>query len=80
MLDSIVNKEEYFITSSTATLEKLSDEHEQFLIDEKAMCFETFEEQLTSEEFDNKEEIKEQLEISTKQTKLTRYFTMEKII
>ena len=70
VLDSIVNKEEYFITSSTATLEKLSDEHEQFLIDEKAMCLETFEEQLTSEEFDNKEEIKEQLEISTKQTEL----------
>lgn len=70
VLDSIQNKEEYFITSASATLEKLADEHTQFLEDEQATCLETFEHQLTREEYINKEEIKEQFIISKKQTKL----------
>ncbi|QFF98752.1 GTPase [Psychrobacillus glaciei] len=67
---SIQNKDDYFLTAANATLKKLSDEHRNFLEDEKALCLEAFEDQLTEEEWVNKEEIKEQLEISQKQTEL----------
>ncbi|WP_313890919.1 dynamin family protein [Psychrobacillus sp.] len=70
VLQSIQNKEEYLLTSSEATLEKLADEHKNFLEDEKAGCLETFEDQLTVEEWENKEDIKEQLELSEKYTAL----------
>ena len=67
---SIQNKEHYFLTSAKATLEKLKDEHMQFLKEEKEICLETFEDQLTEDEWTNKEEIKEQLKISQKQVEL----------
>ncbi|MFF2752739.1 dynamin family protein [Psychrobacillus sp. NPDC058041] len=67
---SIQNKEHYFLTSANATLEKLKDEHKQFLEDEKEICLETFEDQLSEDEWTNKEEIKEQLKISQKQIEL----------
>lgn len=67
---SIQNREHYFVTSANATLEKLKDEHKKFLEDEKEICLETFEDQLTEDEWTNKEEIKEQLEISQKQIEL----------
>ncbi|MFB5086735.1 dynamin family protein [Psychrobacillus sp. PGGUH221] len=70
VLNSINNKEQYFITSAHATLEKLADEHKQYLENEKAACLETFDGQLTEEEWNNKEDIKEQLEIAQKQSAL----------
>lgn len=67
---SIDHKEELFITSAKATIEKLEDEHMLFLEDEKETCFETFEEELTKEEWENKEELKKQLELSETHVKL----------
>lgn len=67
---SIDHKEELFITSSEATIQKLADEHIQYLEDEKETCFETFEDQLTREEWANKEELKTQLELSETHVKL----------
>ncbi|QUG41465.1 dynamin family protein [Psychrobacillus sp. INOP01] len=67
---SIENKEDYYLTLAQATLEKLIDEHLHFLEDEKAACFETFESQLSEEDWNNKEDIKEQLELAQKQVKL----------
>ena len=68
--NSIENKEDYYLTLAQATLEKLKDEHVYFLEDEKAACFETFEGQLSEEDWKNKEDIKEQLELAQKQVKL----------
>ncbi|SES07835.1 dynamin family protein [Psychrobacillus sp. OK032] len=67
---SINHKEELFITSAKSTIKKLEDEHMQFLEDEKETCFETFEEELTKEEWENKEELKKQLELSETHVKL----------
>ncbi|SDN03860.1 small GTP-binding protein domain-containing protein [Psychrobacillus sp. OK028] len=67
---SIENKEDYYLTLAQATLEKLKDEHVNFLEDEKAACFETFDNQLSEEDWNNKEDIKEQLELAQKQVKL----------
>lgn len=68
--NSIENKEDYYLTLAQATLEKLKDEHLHFLEDEKAACFETFDQQLSEDDWINKEEIKEQLELAQKQVKL----------
>ncbi|TQR19725.1 dynamin family protein [Psychrobacillus vulpis] len=70
VLHSIQHKEAYFLTSVSATLEKLIDEHKQYLGDEKAACLETFESHLSEEEWNNKEDIKEQLQLSQKQEEL----------
>lgn len=67
---SIENKEDYYLTLAQATLEKLKDEHLHFLEDEKATCFEAFESQLSEEDWNNKEDIKEQLELAQTQVKL----------
>ena len=67
---SIENKEDYYLTLAQATLEKLKDEHLHFLEDEKAACFEAFEGQLSEEDWDNKEEIIEQLDLAQTQVKL----------
>lgn len=67
---SIDHKEELFITSSEATIQKLADEHLQFLEEEKETCFETFEDELTKEEWENREELKKQLELSQTHVKL----------
>ncbi|MEK4485467.1 dynamin family protein [Psychrobacillus sp. FSL H8-0484] len=70
VLQSIQNKESYFLSSAHATIEKLADEHKKYLEDEKAACFEAFENQITEEDWKNKEDIKEQLEVSQKQIEL----------
>ncbi|WP_144511386.1 dynamin family protein [Bacillus sp. FJAT-22090] len=67
---SIDHKEELFIASSEATIQKLADEHMQFLEEEKETCFETFDEELTKEEWENREELKKQLELSQTHVKL----------
>ena len=70
VINSMENKEDYYLTLAQATLEKLKDEHLHFLEDEKAACFETFESQLSEEDWNNKDDIIEQLELAQTQVKL----------
>ncbi|NME05800.1 dynamin family protein [Psychrobacillus sp. BL-248-WT-3] len=77
--DSILHKEELFLLSATATLDKLKDEHLAFLEEEKKGLQHELSYLLTEEDWINVEEILEQFEVSEKQKKLQESDAWKKV-
>ena len=64
---SMTNWQEQLVLSSSNTLQKLHDEHLEYLQDEKEECKETFSSVLSDEEWATKEEIRKTAEVYQKQ-------------
>ena len=64
---SMTNWQEQLVTSSSNTLQKLHDEHLEYLQDEKEECQQTFASVLSEEEWATKEEVRKTAELYQKQ-------------
>lgn len=68
--DAMNDWQDQLLVSAKGTLEKLQDEHIQYLNEEKEQLFETYGEILSEEDWENREEIIEQYEKLNYQTEL----------
>lgn len=70
VMDSMNDWQDQLVLTATNTLKKLKSEHELFLIEEKQSLFETYEEILTEEDWQNHQDILEQYEQFLRQEEL----------